>query len=84
LTEEQENKEKRKNTPLTKEEYLTFFFFPHNSYTEERDGTEIRRFKKYGFKTKLAQAKQARILGHIFYCILMITIIYLAKHYNIL
>lgn len=76
MTEEElKNKEKRKNTPLSREEHLTFFFFPFNRYTKEFNDAEDHRFQKYGFETKLKQAKSARILGSIFY-ILLFFIIY--------
>ncbi len=85
MTEEElKNKEKRKSIPLTKEEYLTFFFFPFNSYAKEFNDSEDRRFERYGFETKLKQAKIARTLGSTFYGICFVILCILIKHFNIL
>ncbi len=93
MTEEEvKNKEKRKNTPLTKEEYLTFFFFPYSekytetnqiSYTKNFNESENKRFMKHGFDTKIKQAKNARTLGIIFYAILLFIVIMLIQYFNL-
>ena len=93
MTEEEiKNKEKRKNAPLTKEEYLTFFFFPYFekytetnqiSFTKNFNESEDQRFIKHGFDTKIKQAKSARILGFIFYAILLCIAIMLIKYFNL-
>lgn len=83
MTEEEKNKEKRKTIPLTTEEYLTFFFFPYNDSAKGFNDSEDKRFKKYGFHTKLQQAKNARILGTIFYAVLFFIIVLLLKKYHI-
>lgn len=94
MTEEElKNKEKRKNAPLTKEEYLTFFFFPYSeknaetnqiSFTKNFNESEDQRFLKHGFDTKIKQAKSARTLGIIFYAILLFIAIILIKHFNLI
>ena len=77
MTEEEiKNKKKRKNAPLTKEEYLTFFFFPSTGtkqsiFTKNFNELEDKRFIKNGFDTKIKQAKIARTLGLVFYAILL-------------
>lgn len=85
MTEEEvKNKEKRKNTPLAKEEYLTFFFFPYiktpnklyKGFTKNFNESEDTRFIKHGFETKATQAQSARVLGLIFYAILLFIFIY--------
>lgn len=90
MTEEEQNKEKRKNIPLTTEEYLTFFFFPYIeilykiSFTKNFNKSENERFKKYGFETKSKQAKSARTLGFIFYVILLFIFIILANYFGLI
>ncbi len=88
MTEEEQNKEKRKNTPLTKEEYLTFFFFPYTkttrrSFTKNFNESEDERFIKHGFDTKTQQVRSVRTLGFIFYGILLFVLIVLIKHFNL-
>jgi len=90
LTEEElKNKEKRKTTPLTTEEYLTFFFFPYintgslGSFTKSYNQSEDERFIKYEFDVKLKQAKKARGLGLLFYAIVMFLLLTLVKYLDL-
>ncbi|TCI84703.1 hypothetical protein [Tenacibaculum sp. M341] len=67
-----EFQQKRKETPLTNEEWFSFFFLPFfTPYHQWRDDhfteSEMERFKKHGFDKKLKQAEKAKILGIIFW-----------------
>ncbi|MEP0266452.1 hypothetical protein [Dokdonia sp.] len=89
MTEEEKNKEKRKTIPLTKEEYLTFFFFPYTkttlkSFTENFNKLEDERFEKHNFNTKSKQTQQARRLGLLFYAILIFIAMTLLNYYKII
>lgn len=64
--------EERKKAPLTNREFLIFFFFPFNNEpalfnTNALNDEEDERFTKYGFDTKLKQARSARKFGRAFY-----------------
>ncbi|WP_299228082.1 hypothetical protein [uncultured Psychroserpens sp.] len=80
MTEEDKNIEKRKRTPLTDKEFLTFFFFPIMDRSRTSIGNyqlndeEDERFIKYGYNKKLEQAKVARAYGRIFYIAIIIII----------
>ncbi len=76
----QKNREKRKEEPLTKEEWWSFFilpfFIPTFGHPDEfRDDdfsvSEFERYKGYGFDKKLKQAKELRILGILFWVLLI-------------
>ncbi|WP_179019685.1 hypothetical protein [Winogradskyella forsetii] len=76
---EEENKEKRKQIPLTKDEWITFFFFPFKNdggilNTHEINKKEGERFEKYGFKLKKKQADKARKNGAVFYAVIVFLI----------
>lgn len=79
--EEKKNKEKRKTTPLTIEEWFTFFFIPIKNIgsklfpAKEFNQTEEERFKKHGFEKKLKQLKIAKLLGIIFYIEVIIALL---------
>lgn len=77
MTEEQENKEKRKMTPLTKEEYLTFFFIPFYGLANGFNESEENRFKKHGYEKKLVQMESAQFHGKGFYALLFFIIMLL-------
>lgn len=74
---EQINASERKKAPLTDSEALRFFFMPYNIFGGENPSkiaeqtafnkSDIERFRKHGFDTKLKQAKMLRIYGFIFY-----------------
>lgn len=71
---EEQNKEKRKNTPLSKEEWLTFFFFPFQTTkgldTNTFNKVEESRYHNYSFDKKLKQSTEARTYGCAFYALL--------------
>ncbi|SEB37657.1 hypothetical protein SAMN04489761_0272 [Tenacibaculum sp. MAR_2009_124] len=76
----QRNREKREKEPLTKEEWWSFFILPFFTPTfghldEFRDDdfsvSEFERYKEYGFDKKLKQAKELRILGVLFWVLLI-------------
>ena len=75
---EDENKEKRKNASLTVAEWFGFFLLPINmtyrSLFPARDFNDDQenRFATYGFDKKIKQAAIARILGVLFYVLIMI------------
>lgn len=62
----------RKEEPLTKEEWLTFFFLPFFT-PRPKDGndhfseSEFERYSKYGFEKKAKQAATVKKLGIIFW-----------------
>lgn len=74
---EEKNKEIRKNASLTVSEWFEFFLLPINitnsSLFPARDfnDDEDDRFEKYGFNKKSKQAFIARMLGLIFYFIVL-------------
>ena len=77
---EEENKEKRKKIPLTREERLTFFFFPFTSDNSFLNSTELNkkedeRFEKFGFDLKKKQAIEARSQGTVFYVTIIFIIV---------
>ncbi|WP_299113909.1 hypothetical protein [uncultured Winogradskyella sp.] len=82
---EQENIEKRKNTPLTASEALGFFFIPISFAKLKRwsntdfNKAEMERFKKFGFDRKIKEAKDIRKFGLIFYTSIPIILAYLLK-----
>lgn len=81
---EEENKEKRRTTSLTTEEWFGFFLIPINlsrgeiSFfsTNDFNDTEEERYQKFNFDKKLKQSYIARILGIIFYTIIFIILNY--------
>ena len=80
---ELENKEKRKETPLTKGEWLAFFFVPVNPNwrlnPKSANQIEFERFKKYGFEKKVKQAEKARISGILFYLLIVLIVIIISN-----
>jgi len=78
MNEDLKNSKIRKEAPLTKSEWLTFFFFPFlDNNTNTFNKTEEERFKKHGFNEKLRQSKDVRGYGYIFYIILFLIVILL-------
>ncbi|MGC6429608.1 MAG: hypothetical protein ACON5F_01045 [Jejuia sp.] len=74
--------ESRKNTPLTTEEWLTFFFLP--SFTPRPKGrddhfseSEIERFKRYGFEKKFYQAQKVKQYGYVFWFVMVVILAFL-------
>jgi len=65
LSLEANNKEKRKQIPLTIEEWLIFFFLPLKKYnpifpSESFNEIEEERFIRHGFNKKLEQTRTAK------------------------
>ncbi|RZS92297.1 hypothetical protein [Aquimarina brevivitae] len=69
--------QKRKSAPLEPSEWIPLFFLPFfipKPYWRKDDhftASEIERFQKYGFEEKAKEAKRVRVLGIIFWCILV-------------
>ncbi len=77
---EENYKENRKTTHLTREEWLTFFFFPFQSKKSALDTNtfnkvEEERFQKFGFEKKIKQSAEARACGLAFYILLFSIIV---------
>ncbi|WP_299334052.1 hypothetical protein [uncultured Psychroserpens sp.] len=75
-----EFQKERKNKPLTREEWLTFFILPfftpkptgrNDHYSE----SEMERFEKYGFTEKARQANQVKLFGIIFWFVIIVCLI---------
>ena len=67
----------RKNKPLNSKEWFTFFFLPifttkpiwrNDHYSQ----SQLERFEKHGFETKLKQAKNVQRFGKLFWFGIMI------------
>ena len=82
-----EYKEKRKNEPLTREEWITFFFIPLTPKPRWRNDhfseSEFQRFDKYGFDKKTKQASEAKMLGYFFWIIVTILGLVMARYLNL-
>lgn len=88
MTEEEENEEKRKKTPLTRGEWLTFFFFPLSNNRsmfpmQSLSEDHLKRFKMFGFEKKIEQANEVSKSGTIFYFIVLMAIViwFMTKYY---
>ena len=73
---------KRKNEPLTTEEWLSFFFLPFFTpkpkWREDHfSESEMERFEHYGFHKKVEQAKQIKKYGMLFWFITTAIIMFL-------
>lgn len=73
-------KHRRKNEPLTEDEWITFFFLPF--FTPKPKGrkdhfseSEIERFQLHGFEKKLKQARKVRAYGYLFWFLTTLTIV---------
>ena len=70
--------ENRKNASLTVEEWFGFFLLPINmTYrslfpAKDFNDDQVDRFVKHGFDKKRKQAGIARVLGILFYILVMI------------
>lgn len=82
-----ELKVKRKDKPLTREEWITYFFVPFTPrprWTKDHFyEAEYKRFEKFGFEKKEKQATEARILGLVFWFVVILAGIALARHFNL-
>lgn len=79
--------EKRKQEPLTEEEWLTFFFLPFFTpkwmHSEDAfSATEMERFQKYGFETKMKQATKIKNYGIIFWLLVIMITVAIASFYK--
>ncbi len=71
-----EFQKKRKDEPLTNEEWLTFFllpfFTPKPRWREDHmSESEMERFQKYGFEKKAKQADKVRVFGILFWFLII-------------
>ncbi|GMN08962.1 hypothetical protein MTsPCn9_05820 [Croceitalea sp. MTPC9] len=76
----EDNSAKRKNASLTFEEWSDFFIIPINNSSKlfpakDSNDFEIDRFKKHGFDRKIKQSFYARVLGFIFWIIIIFGLI---------
>ena len=67
---------KEKNESLTRMEWMAFFFVPFNSGPRQLDGKHFihkkeENFKELGLDRKMKQSATARVLGIIFYIIIL-------------
>ena len=85
---EEENKRKRAKANLSKTESLQFFILPfitpraRHKPTDDFSQSQLERFKKYGYDTKLKQANQLIIYGIIFWIGLAVFIGYLVNKFS--
>lgn len=79
MNQELENRENRKTIPLTREEWLSFFFIPVNPNSrlnsKSANQIEYERFERFGFEKKMEQAETAQIAGVLFYLFIILIII---------
>lgn len=71
-------KRKRKEEPLTQEEWLSFLFLPFfaTRYIWKKDPfseSELERFRKYGFEKKHQQASKIITYGYIFWVLFILS-----------
>ncbi|MCK0137369.1 hypothetical protein [Arenibacter sp. S6351L] len=83
----QEFKEKRKDEPLTREEWISFFFLPFFTprpkwRNDHFSQSEYQRFEKYGFDKKAKQASEVKILGFLFWFVIIIIGLVISKYLN--
>nr|WP_299069911.1 hypothetical protein [uncultured Allomuricauda sp.] len=83
-----EYKEKRKDEPLTRNEWISFFFLPfltpNPSWRKDHfSESEFQRFEKYGFNKKAKQASEAQVLGFLFWFVIIIVGILFARYPNL-
>ena len=85
---EEENKSKRSEANLSNSECLRFFILPfltpraRYKSTDDFSQSQLERFKKYGYDTKLKQANQLIIYGIIFWIGLAAFIGYLVNKFS--
>lgn len=83
-----EFKEKRKDKPLTREEWISFFFLPfltpNPSWRQDHfSESEFQRFEKYGFNKKAKQASEAKMLGFLFWLVVIILGLVVSRYLNL-
>lgn len=84
----QEYKEKRKEEPLTQDEWFSFFFLPFLTpkpswRNDDFSESEYERFEKYGFDKKAKQASEVKILGFLFWLVVIIVGFVISKYLNL-
>jgi hypothetical protein len=83
----QEYKEKRKDEPLTRDEWFSFFFLPFvtpsPSWRKDHfSDSEFDRFEKYGFHKKAKQATELKLLGCLFWAVVIIIGLVVSRFLN--
>ncbi len=82
-----EYKEKRKDEPLTREEWMTLFFMPLVPKPRWRKDhfseSEYQRFDKYGFDKKAKQASEAQMLGYLFWFVVILFVAIAVRYFDI-
>lgn len=83
-----EFKEKRKDEPLTRDEWISFFFLPfltpNPSWRKDHfSESEFQRFEKYGFDKKAKQASEVKMLGFLFWFVVIILGLVIARYLNL-
>ena len=83
-----EFKEKRKDEPLTRDEWISFFFLPFltpkPSWRKDHfSESEFHRFEKYGFSKKAKQAAEVKMLGFLFWFVVIILGLVVARYLNL-
>ena len=80
-------KEKRKDEPLTQDEWISFFFLPFltpkPSWRKDHfSESEFQRFEKYGFDKKAKQASEVKMLGFLFWFVILILGLVISRYFN--
>lgn len=83
-----EFKEKRKDEPLTRDEWISLFFLPfitpNPSWRKDHfSESEFQRFEKYGFDKKAKQASEVKILGFLFWFVIIILGLVVFRYLNL-
>ena len=83
-----EFKEKRKDEPLTRDEWISFFFLPFitpkPSWRKDHfSESEFQRFEKYGFDKKAKQASEVKMLGFLFWFVIIILGLVIARYLDL-
>ncbi|WP_396635397.1 hypothetical protein [Maribacter sp. R77961] len=84
----QQYAEKRKDEPLTRDEWFSFFFLPFvtpsPSWRENHfSASEYERFEKYGFRKKAKQATEVKQLGCLFWAVVIIIGLVVRRFFNL-
>ena len=83
-----EFKEKRKDEPLSRDEWISLFFIPFltpkPSWRKDHfSESEFQRFEKYGFDKKAKQASEVKMLGFLFWFVVIIIGLVIARYLNL-
>jgi len=79
LSQEEENKEKRKKESLSTNEWLRCFFLSSLVYMNNDNDPEQKRFERYGFERKIKQSVGIKVFGGMFYGLVILIIVLLFK-----